>query len=624
MKLSALLTDHCVLQRQATVPVWGTTTPQTRLVATLAGQTVEGISGDDGQFLLRFAPMQAGGPHTLEVATKEGDRRVTVADILIGDVWLASGQSNMEWTLRQCEDTETIAQATADDIRMITVPQRADLAPVDTVDGKWELASPETAGHFSAVAFHFGQRLQKETGVPVGIINSSWGGTIIETWISRETLLSIPSQVARVQQYEFDAHLPESWENIAPTFPKDPGNEGLAKGFANPDFCDSAWETMDAPTLWQEYEHQYSGVCWFRKTISLPESAIGKDATLCFGGINKQDTTYVNGVEVGSTGEEFDNLWNVARNYRVPAELTASGELTIAVRVYSFVWNGGLMGKRADMKLLLADGSEISTAGEWRFGVEHNFGFIDTGSGDKHGQANSPYMLYENMIKPLLPAEIKGVIWYQGESNADVKATQYGQLIEALIRDWRHGFGNPIMPFIQVQLANNQAAAEFQDHSDWAIVRNQQLQAATNTNNGIAVIIDAGEAEDIHPKDKLTVGHRLAQWALANTYGQTVVEGSPIMTRYATEPGAIRAFFKNAGDGLKTRDGKPVQCVYIAGRNGEFQAAKTVLLEGDHLVASHPDIPAPTAVRYAWSNNPDSANLVNSINFPASPFATDL
>lgn len=629
MNLTPLLTDHAVVQRYQPIPVRGwTERPRTRLVATLAEARAEGISGDDGRFLLRLPALPAGGPYTLSVEALDGSERVEVQDILVGEVWLASGQSNMEWTMAFSQYTEEIAAAGPHQIRMLKVVNRADLAPQSTVKGAWQLATPDTLGDFSAVANFFAQRLQDELDVPCGIINSSWGGSFIETWISRERLLRNPTTRDWTLSYEGFVNSSAGWDkrSLEEFLPADPGNHGLQKGWHLEEFDDGDWQLMDLPGLWQQQGHNYSAVMWFRTRIPVPEVLRGKPLILHLGSIDKQDITYVNGAEVGRTGSGFDeSVWNQHREYAIPADLTRGEELLIAVRAYSFRFGGGLTGPAAAMRLVAADapnGEAIPLAGNWRFQVEHNFGLVETGIADMgHGQHNSPYMLFENMIKPLLPVGIAGVIWYQGESNAG-KADAYRQLLRDLIDDWRFQFGVGDFPFGIVQLTSWMSPQSFQPDSTWARLREAQQDALALPNTGLAVILDVGDAEDIHPKDKKTVGHRLAQWALAKVYGRASVAGGPIYRDCRVEGNRMRILFHQAGDGLAVRDGDPIQALFIAGTDGKFLPAESEI-EGGSLLVWHEAIPTPCAVRYAWADNPDGANLMNGSGFPASPFRTD-
>jgi sialate O-acetylesterase len=626
MKLSPLLTDHAVVQRHQSIPVWGwTDKPRTRVKASLAGHAAEGISGDNGQFLVRLPAMSAGGPHRLVVVTSDGAERVEVDDILVGEVWLASGQSNMEMSMASAGYTAEIAAATPRQIRMIKIANRADLATQSTVTGAWHAATPETMGNFSAVGHFFAQRLQDELGVPVGIINASWGGTFIETWISRQRLLRNATTRDWVLAYEAVVNESRRWaeQGMQDVWPADPGNRGVENGWHRADFDDRDWERMPVPSRWQQHGHNYSAVMWFRLTVALPTIVRGKALTLHLGAVDKQDITYVNGVEVGRTGSGFDEtVWSQHREYSIPAELTRGGELTIAVRAYSFRFHGGMIGPAASMRIVVAgdeSGAAIPLAGDWRYRVEHNFGLIEPLMG--HGQPNSPYMLFENMIKPLLPVGIAGAIWYQGESNGG-KAAEYRQLLRDLIEDWRFHFAVGDFPFGIVQLPNWQAPQTFQPDSEWARFREAQQDALALPGTGLAVTLDAGDAADIHPKDKRTVGHRLAQWALANVYGRAGVAGGPLYRGHRLEGNQVRILFDQTGDGLALRNGDHVRTLVIAGKEGDFLPAESAI-EGGSLLAWHQDIATPVSVRYAWADNPAGANLINTAGFPAGTFRTD-
>mgnify|MGYP006286340603 CR=1 FL=1 len=627
MKLTPLLTDHAVVQRYQSIPVWGwTDEPRTRLRASLAGSRAEGISGDDGGFVLRLPALEAGGPHTLTVETLGGGERVEVDDILVGEVWLASGQSNMQWTMTASDYTEEIEQARPDQIRMINVGRRAHLAPQSTVVGKWELSSPETTAQFSAVATFFGNRLQDELDVPVGIVHSSWGGSFIQTWISRETLLRNPDTKSWVEDYEKFAYSRESWEGRPEDrLPADPGNVGVEKGWHRPDFEDEHWDTMPLPSHWQQHGHNYSAVMWFRKRVELPEDMIGKNLTLHLGAVDKHDVTYVDGVEVGRTGEGFDDtVYAQHREYPVPAEETQDGEVLIAVRAYSFAHAGGLTGPAEVMRLEVEGeepGQGVPLAGDWRYEVEHNFGLVDLSlEGMGHGVHNSPYMLFENMIKPLLPLGVAGAIWYQGESNTGM-ADEYGRLLRDLVRDWRHRFAVGDFPFGVVQLPNYLEPRDLQLESPWARMREAQESVLELPNTGLAITLDCGEADDIHPRDKRPVGHRLARWALAEVYGRNIVPGGPIQCGHRVEGERIRVFFENVDEGLELREGDRVRTLFIAADDDDFKPAES-RIEGRSLVAWNAEIEQPTELRYAWADNPDGANLVNSVGLPAAPFRT--
>ena len=630
MRLTPLLTDHAVVQRHQSIPVWGwTDKPRTRLRAALGASRGEGISSDDGRFLLRLPALEAGGPHDLTVESFDGAESVQVRDIIVGEVWLASGQSNMHWPMKQCSHADEVRQSHPVQIRMINVARRADLVPQATVLGRWELSSPETTGSFSAVATFFGNRLQDALGVPVGIIHASWGGSPIETWISRERLLRNPDIRRRVEEYERHACSQECWKNftLEERLPADPGNTGLANGWHQPGFDDSGWGTMPVPGFWQQHGHNYSAVMWFRRRVALPPAMIGRDLTLHLGAVDKHDITYVGGMEVGRTGSGFDTtVHDRARDYPIPAALTTSGELLIAVRAYSFMYAGGLTGPAEVMRITRQgnDTSEcIPLAGDWRMQVEHDLGLVDLAlHGLGHLNHQSPYLLFENMIKPLLPVGIAGGIWYQGEANAG-EPVKYRRLLRDLIKDWRHCFGLGDFPFGVVQLPNFREPADYQSDAAWARLRAAQAAVLELPRTGLAVTIDCGEAGDIHPKDKKTVGWRLARWALAEVYGREALAGGPLYQDHRIEGNRIRIFFRNVGEALALKHGDQVRTLVIAGQDLCFRPAQSVL-DGRTLLVWHDQIEAPVAVRYAWADNPAAANLVNAQGEPAGPFCTEV
>lgn len=627
MKLSPIFSDHAVLQRDQSIPVWGwTNVPRTRLKASLGPSVAEGISGDDGRFLLRLPALPAGGPHTLRVETLISGEVAEAKDLLIGEVWLASGQSNMEWRMRDCGYAEEIAAAHAGQLRMFTVRQRADLAPQSSVEGAWQPASPETLGEFSAVANFFGQTLQDTLGVPVGILNASMGGSFVESWLSRESLLRNAGTRDWLLEYDGVAHAPDSWGDQARKkrlLPPDPGNLGGPAGWHRPDFDDAGWQTVPVPGVWQEQGHNYSGVVWYRKSVVLPDALRGQPLRLRPGRIDKQDITHVNGVEIGRTGSGVDDFfWNVPRDYEIPAGLTRNGELLVAIRVYSFAFHGGLIGPADVMGITTPDGTTLPLAGDWRIAVEHNLGLQDLGPyAMGHGMHNSPSMCFENMIRPLAPVGLAGVIWYQGESNAG-RLPSYAWLLTNLITDWRHLFASENLPFGIVQLTSYGTPRAFEPLSLWARVREAQQDALALPGTGLAVTLDCGDADDIHPRKKKPVGQRLAAWALDRVYGRTAACGGPLYRSHRIEGARLRIFFDQTAEGLAFRNNIPPESLILTDGRGRFEKAQCTL---DHhcLVVWHDDIETPASVYYAWADHPAGASLTNSNGLPASPFRTN-
>lgn len=637
LALAALFQDHAVLQRDQPLPIWGWAAPRTRLRVTLASRAGVTLSNAQGDFLVRLPPLPAGGPHALTVAAIDTGERVEVRDLFVGEVWLASGQSNMEWSLeksRPLTDAD-IATANFPHIRFFKVAARAHLGPHRDVEGEWQISSPEAAPGFSAVAFACARRLHRELGVPVGMIVSAWGGTVIQSWLSRSALALNPDTRDWLARYEAEVWTEARWERLSKrgpdgrviNFAADPGNTAHARGWHLPDFNDAAWETIDLPRTWQSAGRAHTGVFWFRLAVDLPADWVGRALRLNLGAVDKQDITYVNGLEVGRIGSGFDEeCWNIPRSYLVPASLVVARRIVVAVRAYSFVYDGGLIGPAATMDIRLAEDSSrcgVPLAGVWRFACEHNLGAVVERHVLGHGERNSPHILFDNMIRPLAACALRGALWYQGESHTDTLSLPYARMLRDLVLDWRREWGKPDLAFHVIQLPGFNAAQPHQPASTWARVREAQTEILGMPHTGLAVTIDLGEAHDIHPKDKIPVGERAAAGILASVHGRADVSTSPIFDRFTREGVALRCHFRNAGGGLSTTDGKAPRPVYIAGEDRVFHAAEA-WIEGATLLARHPKVPRPLALRYAWADNPEGANLVGADGLsPASPFRSD-
>jgi sialate O-acetylesterase len=635
MQLAPLFRDHAVLQRNISLPIWGTAAPKEIINAELAGQHARVIADADGQWLLRFAPFPAGGPHSLTV-TGESET-ITIRDVLIGDVWVCSGQSNMEWKLAQTEQADDLVDTIdLSQMRLLTVSTPAQLGKQTMIDGTWECCSATTLAKFSAVGAWFGRTLIRDLSIPIGLICNAWGGTRVQAWMSREALMQDPSGLEEIRHYEGYLFARDrlgtnefastaEWERSL--MAKDAGNRGLEEGWAQPD-CDlSAWKTMPIPSHWQDHGHPGSGVFWFRRSITVPSTWAGKDLDLHIGAVDKHDDTYVNGMRVGGLSwDAGPNSWCTARHYRVAGNLVpADGKLHIAVRARSHAFHGGLNGPSIEMKVhpVGDESAAIPLAGTWHYQIEQDWGLM-AAPATPHGPGNptSPNILFDSRICPLLPYAITGAIWYQGESNAS-EASRYARMLPAMIGDWRRAWGQGDFPFLQVQLANFRQVETEPRRSEWAELRDAQVSTARCTPaTAFAIAIDVGDALDIHPHDKRSVGERLARIALADTYGQQIVSSGPIFSQATVETGGrMRCRFVN-GAGLRTRDGKAVSYLAIAGANRQFMWAHSEI-DGDTLLVWHPDVLRPSAVRYAWADNPAGCNLVNAEDLPASPFRTD-
>lgn len=631
MKLNALFTDHAVLQHGIPVPVWGTTLPNVKVAGQIAGIKTWTMASAFGDFMLRFPPLPIGGPYTLEITTDNTRESARVNDVWVGEVWVCSGQSNMEFTVASGEPDPDPKDC--DGVRMITVGRHAAFGRQRDFKGAWMVGTVGNAATFSAVGYYFARRLHDELKMPIGMIHAAWGGTRIEAWTSRESLMEHPVTAQLVRDYEADLACEANWSSATSARKAllDPGNAGERKGWAKPTFDDAAWGEVELPGNFEKCcGRRTNGAFWFRKTVDVPAAWRGRKLALRIGAADKHDATYFNGIKVGATGKGLEEQhWNIPREYEVPARANRAMKATIAVRVWSFLYDGGLIGPSDAMRLGPVDEPKASIPldGVWKWAIEVDLGLTTPPPQPMlPGNANAPATLYDGMIHPVIPYAIRGAIWYQGESNTG-NAKDYLRLQCALVADWRRAWGQGNFPFICVQLANYYAPRTFDPDCTWPVIRQAQLDATRLCPNvGMASAVDIGDAVDIHPKNKRDVGRRLAQWALAKTYGRNIVPNGPYYSHYTIEGNTIRIFFTDVGKGLVTKGRKGAQgevatCV-IAGSDRTFVPAQA-RIDGDTLVVSSPEVPNPRAVRYAWANNPADANLYNADGLPASPFRTD-
>jgi len=629
VRLPAIIGDNMVLQQGVKVRIWGNARPGERVIVTVKDKSASTVADAQGHWQVWLDPLKAGGP--LELTVK-GDNVLTIKNVLAGEVWLCSGQSNMEWPLvNTIGGAEAVAQANYPEIRLFTVTKNTSTTPLADLEGHWVVTTPDAAAHFSAVGYFFGRELYQQLKVPVGLINSSWGGTPAEAWTRHEALLSSPELKPILDKYESSLNaLPEAKEAYARALAEweeknlyiDAGNKGEALGYADPKVSTADWSKMDLPKQFETAGLLVDGAVWFRKELDLPASWAGKDLVLNLPPIDDQDTTYFNGTKVGATGRETPNSYMVPRKYVVPGSLVRAGRDVIAVRVFDSAGEGGF--SRGGAFSIGPGGAEaIALGGVWDYKVEQALEpkHPDWGSRPEAvgvSNQNNPSVLYNAMMAPLVQFAIRGVIWYQGESNAG-RAYQYRTLFPTMIRDWRSAWGSKL-PFYFVQLANWHANKAEPDESDWAELREAQMMTLREPQTGMAVTIDIGDENDIHPRNKLDVGRRLAAWALAGTYGQKVIPSGPLFESYIVNGSEVRIRFKHA-DGLKTIDGGPLKGFAVAGEDRRFVWADA-RIDGDTVIVSSSKISKPVAVRYGWADNP-IANLYNKAGLPASPFRTD-
>lgn len=626
LELPALFGDHMVLQRGVEVPVWGTGRPGTEVTVTIAGQRQAARVAADGTWRVGLEAMTAGGPHELVV---EGDATLRFTDVLIGEVWLASGQSNMEMPLagwgRVLDFEREIALADYPDIRLFQVERATAVRPASDVRAEgWRRCGPETVAEFSSTAYFFGRRLHRALAVPIGLIHSSWGGTVAEAWTSAETLETLDdfrgaargvrettaAQLVAMGR-AFDAAMAARRSAMVED---DAGRLAGEPVWADPELDDSAWQRMELPTKWELAGlEELDGVVWFRRAVELPDSWVGRELSLGLGPIDDADETFFNGVKIGA-GDD----WSAPRRYSVPASAVRAGRNVITVRVLDSMQSGGLWGQPDDLRLGGPGEEAIALAGPWRYRIG-----LDTRELEPLPPSpidpNRPTVLYNAMLRPLAPFALRGVVWYQGESNVE-RAEQYRTLFPALIRDWRATWGREDMPFFFVQLAAFLPVEPEPGDSDWAELREAQRLALSLPHTGMAVAIDIGDARDVHPKDKQEVGNRLARLALRRVYRRDVADSGPLFRQMRREGARIRLFFDHVEGGLEAKRGA-LKGFAIAGENRQFRWAKAVI-GGDTVVVWRDDLQQPVAVRYGWAANP-VCNLYNAAGLPASPFRTD-
>jgi len=648
--LPSCISDNMVLQQNSEIKICGKSIPGKDLtIKTSWGVSVKKTTKKKGDWECKLATGAPGGPHTIII--KRGNAVKTINNVYIGEVWLASGQSNMEMPVKGwppndtvLNSVKTIKEANYPEIRMFTVPKTISTKQLSQISGKWEVCSPETVTDFSATAYFFALKLYEELKVPIGIIHSSWGGTNAESWISGKSLINnfdeFTEIISDLQHAETQIEIYNMWlhqfnsidvsitdDNINPFI-----NIDLHDSYySNPDLSDDEWDTMMLPKFIEDITGAFDGVTWFRKTIDIPSNWEGQNLCISLGPIDDMDVVWYNGNKIGATAEP--GRWNENRNYVIDGNLVKKGKALIAIRVIDTGGNGGIYGNAELMKIYPEknEKSSISLAGEWKYQItaelKNDILYVfEPGKSDFNLRprksinidANTPSVLFNGMISPLIGYKIKGAIWYQGESNVG-RAQQYTGLMKTLISDWRTHFRDEHFPFYFVQIApyyySNPNACE----SAW--IREAQRRTLELENTGMAVTLDVGDVGNIHPADKKSVGERLALWALAKDYGKEVEYSGPLFNgNFSVKNNTIIVEFDYAESGLEIKNNIPNQ-FEIAGNDGIFYPA-TALISDNSIILSSFKVQKPVNARYAFKNGSE-ASLFNKAGLPAATFTTE-
>jgi sialate O-acetylesterase len=614
--VSTIFGDNMVLQRNKPDAIWGWSDPGDQVKVEIAGHTATTVAGADRRWQAKIDPPAAGGPYTMTIT---GHQTVELHNVLVGDVWLCGGQSNMQFALHQAQTgAEDAKAADLPQIRFFTVGQRSAYHPVDTVNGSWSIVTPETAGRVSAVAFYFARRVQQETHIPIGLIVDAVGGTPAEAWTG----------VAALQQlHDFDPLITELNRIAAKGTGPEYGNFvmhwyddydiGQKEHWAAPDSDDSSWKQVTIPGGFAGLGvPDTPALVYFRKDFDVPDPVPTGRNMVQLGIIEKMDTVYINGQEIGGSS------WvENPRQYFIRPGMLKPGKNVITIRVLKTLPTGGFMSKAEDLRMTIGD-KTIPLAGAWKAKLSVDGRPPQPLPLRYQNWPVMPAVLYNGMLQPLTPLSITGALWYQGEENSP-RGYQYRKVLTTMIGDWRNLFQQSNLPFYIVQLPAYLLRSATPTDDDWSDTRESQaVVAETVPNTCLAVTIDTGDPNTIHPTNKEPAGDRVARCALANYYGdKKIVFQGPTLAQVERRKGEIRLKFAHADGGLVMKGGDKLGEFSIAGDDQKFVWANA-RIEGDTVIVSSPNVSNPKEVRYAWQSNPE-ATLFNGAGLPAGPFRTD-
>ena len=620
LELASVFGDNMVLQCDAPITVWGWAEPNQPVSVLIKRNSKTTHADDDGSWRAVLPAIAIGDP--FEVKVSSGDSSIVLKNVLAGEVWICSGQSNMEWTVAKSGDPKNeIANGDHPMIRHVKINNVTKTSPqLRAANTGWSVCSPKTVGDYTAVGYYFARRLNKDLQVPIGLVNTTWGGTVIEAWIEGKVLRDHPDFAEVVRKIEAEAADAEKAARAAAELKQWKKNfpaviNGPPEKYYPTDFDDSDWKTIPVPAHWETKGYKgVDGVGWYRNKVTIPQSWVGKPLTIALGAIDDIDVTYVNGEKVGET-----TGWNIERAYDIEPSVNTSTEVSIAVRVTDTGGGGGMVGGKKLYSLSVAGEEPLSLVGDWKMRLEPATEKLGPAPNRATGGSNTPTGLFNAMVNPLIPFKAQGVIWYQGESNGE-RGIQYRTLFPMLINNWRDRWQDE-MSFYWVQLANYQAPSDWPYDSNWAKLREAQSMTLSVPKTGQAVIIDIGETWDIHPKNKQDVGDRLARHALAKDYGKPIKYSGPSYKSFVVDGSKVKVGF-DFNQGLASSDGKPLKRFEIAGADKKFHWGEATI-EDNQVVVTSEKVKSPVAVRYAWSENPEGCNLTNETGLPASPFRTD-
>ena len=620
VRLPRLIRDSMILQRDAKVKIWGWASAKEKIKINFQNKIYKTTADANGKWLTTLLPLKSGGPYNMHI---DATNHLVINNILVGDVWLCSGQSNMAHQMKLHKELyeDEIANANNAEIREFWIPAITDLQKThdDVPPGYWKSANPIDVLQFSAVAYFFAKTIYQKYHVPIGIINSSVGGPGIEAWISEEGLKDFPSVIKNIKKNKDTAYinLTNRAAFTANANKPKPNDKGLLgnKPWYDTTFVPNGWRNINIPGYWEDQGiKDLDGIVWYRKEIDIPTSMTNIPATVFLGRIVDEDYLYINGKLVGNTTYQYPQ-----RRYTLPADVLKPGKNIFVIRVINHSGKGGFV---TDKPYYIAVAKQkIDLKGEWQYKVGEAF-INNPNSVAAIAMEYQPTALYNAMIFPLFNYSIKGIVWYQGEGSLS-NAADYKKLLPVMISDWRSGWKQNDIPFVFVQLPNFGEVQYLPSESPWAILRDAQLKTLSVANTEMAVAIDLGEWNDIHPLNKKDVGIRLALAAEHVAYGEkNIIYSGPIYQSYKTEGNKIIISFTNIGSGLITNDGEELSNFAIAGADKNFIWAKAKI-KNDKIIVWNESISNPKYVRYAWADNPANANLYNKENLPASPFTTE-